>query len=176
MEPFFTDPPASHPVCPRSPLPPEPPSLFIPALHNVHSASLRFPSSATVPFGTQWSVYDPLGWFCGPGPGSGSGTGFLSLKGSQGFATGRSYFSWRDLFSCFFCDPFSNPLKSTFGAHLVLNWCQNDPKSEPVWVLGSIKKTILCKKTRKLKSTHYLLHFKHVDPSKNTSILMTKII
>ena len=46
----------------------------------------------------------------------------------------------------FFFESFSNPLKSTFGAHLVLNWCQNDPKSEPVWVLGGIKKTILCKK------------------------------
>ena len=42
--------------------------------------------SATVPCGYQWSVYDVLGWFCGPGLGSGSGTGFLSLKGSQGVA------------------------------------------------------------------------------------------
>ena len=47
----------------------------------------------------------------------------------------------------FFFESFSNPLKSTFGAHLVLNLCQNNSKIEPVWVLGSIKKTILCKKT-----------------------------
>ena len=46
--------------------------------------------SATVPSGHQWNVYDSLGWFCGPGPGSGSGTGFLSLKGNQGVALGRS--------------------------------------------------------------------------------------
>ena len=32
------------------PLSPEPHSPLIPALHNVHSASLRFPSSATVPW------------------------------------------------------------------------------------------------------------------------------
>ena len=54
---------------------------------SLHCMKLRFPSSATVPFGTQWSVHNPLGWFCGPGLGSGSGTGFLSLKGSQGVAT-----------------------------------------------------------------------------------------
>ena len=62
--------------------------------------------SATVPCGHQWSVYDVLGWFCGPGLGSGSGTGFLSLKGSQGVALSRSYFSPRDLFSLFFFNRF----------------------------------------------------------------------
>ena len=33
---------------------------------------------------------------------------------------------------CFF-ESFSNPLKSTFGAHLVPNWCQNDLKK---WAWG----------------------------------------
>ena len=62
--------------------------------------------SATVPFGTQWSVHDPLGWFCGPEPGSGSGTGFLSLKGSQGVGAGRSRISSHDFFSLFFFNRF----------------------------------------------------------------------
>ena len=100
--------------------------------------------SATVPFGTQWSVYSFLGWFCGPGPGSGSGTGFLSLKGSQGVALifpGVTFFM-------FFFKSFSNPLKSTFGTHLVPNGCQNHLKKW-AWVgPRRHQKTISCKKTQ----------------------------
>ena len=96
--------------------------------------------------GHQWSVYDVLGWFCGPGPGSGSGTGFLSLKGSQGVALKSPRILSRDLFSCFCFESFYNLLKSTFGAYLVPNWRQNDPQKW-AWVASrKHQKTISCKK------------------------------
>ena len=65
-----------------------------------------WPKSATVPCGHQWSVYDVLGWFCGPGPGSGSGTGFLSLKGSQGVALNSLIFPRVIFFHVFFVTHF----------------------------------------------------------------------
>ena len=46
----------------------------------------------------------------------------------------------------FFFESFSNPLKSTFGAHLVLNWCQNDPQKWACLGARRHQKTILCKK------------------------------
>ena len=86
--------------------------------------------SATVPLGTRgvflmqraalWTWAWIWFWYC-----------FLSLKGSQGVISGRSR-SLPDFtaapFFMFFFKSFSDPLKSTFGVHLVPNWCQNDPK------------------------------------------------
>ena len=109
----------------RGTLSPRNPPLFS-FQHNATSTPLRCASRhpPPCPVGTSGVFIEPLGWFCGPGPGSGSGTGFLSLKGSQGVALNPC----RVTFFHVFFESFSNPLKSTFGAHLVLNWCQNYPQ------------------------------------------------
>ena len=104
-----------------------------------------FELSATVPCGTQWSVYDPLGWFCGPEPGPGSGTGFLSLKGSQGFASGFYRVTLFHVFFWIVFQPSKIHLWSPLGVKLVPKW---PPTSEPVWVLGGIKKRSCVKKPK----------------------------